>query len=301
MDVFKVSILGCGSAKPTLRHNPSAQIVNFRDNLFLVDCGEGTQLQMLKMKVKVNRMHHIFISHLHGDHCYGLPGLLSTLGLMGAQGSITIHLPKGGMELFKPMTDFAVHNMDIIYEPYEYGNHVIYEDKSLTVNTMPLKHRMECVGFVFREKPQPRHIIREMVDFHQVPIRCMKDIKDGADFVKEDGTVVPNEVLTKPADKPRVYAYISDTLPLKAVSSEVKNADLLYHEATFGNADAPRAQETCHSTALQAATVAKNADVKRLIIGHYSSRYKEEQDLLKEAQTVFPNTVLANEGLTFDV
>lgn len=301
MESFKVNILGCGSAKPTLRHYPTSQVVDFRGNLFMIDCGEGTQMQLMRMRLKPNRLRHIFISHLHGDHCYGLPGLLSTLGLTGINGHVTVHLPEEGIRLLKPLIDYSSHDLQVEFQPYEYGNNIIYEDKSLIVNTVPLKHRLPCVGFVFREKEKLRHINREMVDFHQVPVAMLPRIKAGEDYVKPDGTIVHNKILTNQADPSRTYAYISDTLPLKAVINEVKGADLLYHEATFLSDMLKRAKETCHTTAKDAAHIASEAGVKQLVIGHFSSRYINEMPLLEEAQSVFPSTVLAREGLILDV
>lgn len=301
MESFQVNILGCGSAKPTLRHYPTSQVVDFRGNLFMIDCGEGTQMQFMRMRLKPNRLRHIFISHLHGDHCYGLPGLLSTLGLEGMQGHVSVHLPEEGMRLLKPLVDYSSHDLQVEFCPYEYGNNIIYEDKAMTVNTVPLKHRLPCVGFVFREKEKLRHINRQMVDFHHVPVAMLARIKAGDNYVKPDGTVVPNAALTTAADPSRVYAYISDTLPLKAVINEVKGADLLYHEATFLSDMLKRARETCHTTAKDAARIAAEAGVKKLVIGHFSSRYLNESPLLEEAKSVFPETVLAREGLILDV
>lgn len=301
MDVFKVSILGCGSAKPTLRHFPSSQVIDFRGNLFMVDCGEGAQMQFMRMRFKPNRLRMIFISHLHGDHCYGLPGLLSTLGLKGMNGTVSVYLPKEGIRLLKPLIDYTAHDLQVEFIPYEHGENVIFEDKALTISTVPLKHRMPCVGFVFKEKEKMRHINGDMVRFHNVPVRQIPDIREGADFVKPDGTVIPNCMLTLPADPARTYAYMSDTAPLQSVVEAVKGADLLYHEATFTSDLKDRAILTCHSTARDAATIARDAGVKRLMIGHFSSRYQDEQSLLKEAREVFPNTLLAREGLTVDV
>lgn len=301
MDAFRVYILGCGSAKPTTRHYPSSQVIDFRGNLFMIDCGEGAQMQFMRMRLKPNRLRHIFISHLHGDHCYGLPGLLSTLSLGVIEGHVTVHLPEEGIRLLKPLIDYTSHDLQVEFAPYEYGNNTIYEDKSLTVSTVPLVHRMPCVGFIFREKEKLRHLNREMADFYQVPVAMLARIKAGEDYVKPDGTVVPNAVLTTPADPSRAYAYISDTLPLKAVINEVKGADLLYHEATFMDDMQKRAKQTCHTTAKAAAQIAAEAGVKRLVIGHFSSRYLDETPLLEEAQSVFPSTVLAREGLILDV
>lgn len=301
MEKFEITILGCGSAKPTLRHAPSAQLVTHNSRHFLIDCGEGTQSQLMRAHCKFNRLSHIFISHLHGDHCYGLPGLLSTMGLAGLNGHLTVHLPEEGVALFKPLLDYSANVLEVEFAPYRYGNSIIYEDRSLTVNTVPLKHRLPCVGFVFREKQKLRHINNEMTRFHQVPVSLMQSIREGCDFVKQDGTVIPNEMLTAPPDPQRSYAYISDTLPLKAVANEVKGIDLLYHEATFLSNLSVRAKQTCHSTAAEAARIAKEAGVRRLVIGHFSSRYLNESPLLEEARQIFPETSLARELLTFEI
>ncbi len=301
MDNFSVTILGCGSAKPTVRHNPSAQLVCLNSKSFLIDCGEGTQTQLMRAHCKFNRLRHIFISHLHGDHCYGLPGLLSTMGLTGLDGETVIHLPEEGVRLFKPLLDYSAHDLNVRFEPYEYGNNIIYEDRSLTVNTVPLVHRLPCVGFVFREKPKPRHINPDAIQRWQVPTCYRNNIKAGDDYVTPDGIVVPNDALTTDPDPSRVYAYISDTMPLKAVVSEVAGADLLYHEATFLSDLRQRAKQTLHTVAADAAAIARDAKVKRLVIGHFSSRYINESMLLDEAKTVFPDTILAKEGLTINI
>lgn len=301
MDKFQVTILGCGSAKPSLRHHPSAQLISYHDKLFLIDCGEGTQMQLMKARCKLNRMQHIFISHLHGDHCYGLPGLLSTMGLTGLCGEVTIHLPEEGVRLFKPLLEYSTHGLTVDFKPYPRESHVIYEDNTLTVRTIPLKHRLPCVGFVFKEKPKLRHINRAMVDFHQVPVRTLPSIRSGADFTKPDGTVIPNKMLTTPPDPVRMYAYVSDTLPLTAVADEVRGADLLYHEATFLSDMHDRAKETFHSTARDAGRIARLAEAKRLIVGHFSSRYLNEQPILDEAKAEFPDTILAREMLSIDI
>lgn len=301
MEKFQVTILGCGSAKPTLRHFPSAQLVSLNSKLFLIDCGEGTQTQLMRARCSVNRLRHIFISHLHGDHCYGLPGLLSTMGLTGLAGEVVVHLPAEGIRLFKPLIDYTTCDLTVTYAPYTRNDSVIYEDRTITVSIVPLRHRMPCVGFVFREKPKQRHIDADMVRFHEVPVRQIAAIKDGADFVKPDGTVVPNERLTTPADPSRAYAYISDTLPLPAAAEAVAGVDLLYHEATFLSDMHLRAKATFHSTAADAARIAKTAGAKKLVIGHFSSRYTDEAPLLAEARSIFPATELARELLTLDI
>ncbi|MDR1782636.1 MAG: ribonuclease Z [Dysgonamonadaceae bacterium] len=299
MEKFEVIILGCGSALPTVKHNLSAQAVNFRDKLFLIDCGEGTQLQYRAMKLNFSKLNRIFISHLHGDHCFGLPGLISTLGMLGRTADLHIHTPADAETVFGPLLDYFCRELPfkVFFEPFDTRkNKVVYEDKSLKISTIPLKHRVPSAGFLFEEKPAFPHIVREMIDFYNVPIAKIKEIKEGADFVTPDGKVVPNDRLTTPADPPRRYAYCSDTAYYEKIVSIIEKADLLYHEATFCNDDLKRAKETFHSSALQAASIAKMAQVKKLLIGHFSARYPDEKILLNEAREVFPNTELANEG-----
>lgn len=267
----------------------------------MIDCGEGTQLQMRKSKLKFSRLNHIFISHLHGDHCFGLIGLISTFGLMGRTADLHIHAPAPLEGLMRPWLDFFCQGLDYAVHFHPFSTRepaLIYDDKSVSVTTIPLRHRIETCGFLFREKPLQRSIIREMTDFYQVPIAWMPRIKNGEDFVREDGTVIACHRLTRLAPAPRAYAYCSDTAHFPAIIPQIKGVDLLYHEATFAESDAARAKQTLHSTARQAATIAREADVKQLLIGHFSARYEDESILLAEAQTVFPATRLAQEGLT---
>lgn len=300
MEKFDLHILGCGSALPTTRHFPTSQVLNVRDKLFMIDCGEGAQLQFRKSRLKFSRLNHIFISHLHGDHCFGLLGLISTLNLLGRTAELHIHSPKGLEALLTPMLEFFNRQMTYQVHFHEFETKeaaLIYEDRSLTVTTIPLRHRMPCCGFLFAEKPRPNHIIREMVDFYQVPVYELNRIKNGADYVTPEGETVPNSRLTTPAEPPRSYAYCSDTIYVPSVVEQIKGVDLLFHEATFADEDAPRAKETFHTTAAQAAELAKNAGVKRLLIGHFSARYEDETVLLQEASAVFPDTRLAKETL----
>lgn len=298
MEKFDVHILGCGSALPTSRHFPTSQVVNLRDKLFMIDCGEGAQLQFRKCKLKFSRLNHIFISHLHGDHCFGLPGLISTLNLLGRTAELHIHAPQELEGLLSPWLAFFCHQMmfKVIFHPFETKQpQLIYEDRSMTVTTIPLKHRMPSCGFLFAEKQRPRHIIREMIDRYNIPLYEINRIKNGADYQTPDGELIPNDGLTTPADAMRRYAYCSDTLPLASVAEQVKGVNLLFHEATFADDGIARAKETYHTTAKQAARLAKEAQVGKLLIGHFSARYEDEQLLLDEAQSVFPNTQLARE------
>lgn len=304
MEKFELHILGCGSALPTTRHFPTSQIVNVRDKLFMIDCGEGAQLQFRKSHLKFSRLNHIFISHLHGDHCFGLLGLISTLNLLGRTAELHIHSPKGLETLLTPMLDFFNRQMTYKVLFHEFDTKeptLIYEDRSLTVTTIPLRHRMPCCGFLFAEKQRPNHIIREMVDFYQVPVYELNRIKNGADYVTPEGKTISNSLLTRPSAPSRSYAYCSDTICLPSIVEQIKGVDLLFHEATFADEDAPRARETFHTTAAQAAEIAKRAEVKKLLIGHFSARYEDENILLQEASAIFPDTQLAKETLCVSV
>lgn len=304
MEKFELHILGCGSALPTTRHFPTSQIVNVRDKLFMIDCGEGAQLQFRKSHLKFSRLNHIFISHLHGDHCFGLLGLISTLNLLGRTAELHIHSPKGLETLLTPMLDFFNRQMTykILFHEFDTKEPMhIYEDRSLTVTIIPLRHRMPCCGFLFAEKRRPNHIIREMVDFYQVPVYELNRIKNGADYVTPEGKTVSNNLLTRPSAPSRSYAYCSDTIYLPSIVEQIKGVDLLFHEATFANEDAPRAKETFHTTAAQAAEIARKAEVKKLLIGHFSARYEDENILLQEASAIFPDTQLAKETLCVSV
>lgn len=301
---FNINILGCGSALPTTRHLATSQIVDLRDKLYMIDCGEGTQVQMRRMRVRFGRLAHIFISHLHGDHCFGLPGLISTLGMLGRTGELVVHGPKGVETYLRPVMDLFCRGMEfeVRFNPVDTRSHsLVMEDRSLSVYSIPLKHRIPTCGYLFAEKPKEAHIIREMTDFYQVPVRCMKDIKQGQDYVTPEGEVVPNSRLTRPAAPPKRYAFCSDTAYNRSIIPIIEGADLLYHEATFAECDLARAKETFHSTARQAAEIARDAHVKRLVIGHYSARYEDLSELHREAEAVFPGTILGNEGTVIPV
>lgn len=300
MEKFEINILGCGSATPTLQHYPSSQIVNVRDKLFMIDCGEGSQRQFRKTKLPFSRLNRIFISHLHGDHCFGLIGLISTLALLGRTGDLFIHAHADLEKLLRPQLDYFCRDnpFKVIIEPFSTEKHaIIYEDRSVIVSTIPLKHRIPCAGFLFREKQKERGLIKEMVDFYQIPIKDRQLIKQGADFVKEDGTIVPNAQLTKPAVAARSYAYCSDTAYDEKIIPIIKDVDLLYYESTYTHNELPQAASRGHATAAQAAQIAKLANVKKLMLGHFSARYPDNNIFLKEAKEVFSKTMLANEGL----
>lgn len=305
MEKFDVHILGCGSALPTLRHWPSSQVVNLREKLFMIDCGEGAQVQFRRSRQKFARLSHIFISHLHGDHMFGLIGLLSTLSLAGRTAPMHLYANSALEKLMRPWLGFFCkgNTYEIVFHalPTDPEPHVIYEDRSLTVSTLPLRHRIPTCGFLFREKPSLPHIRRDMIDFLQIPVYAINGIKQGEGWTTPEGDYYPNERLVIPADAPRSYAYCSDTCYLPRLSEWVRGVDVLYHEATFGEKYAARAAETFHSTARQAALIAQAAEVKRLVLGHFSSRYDDDSCLLDEAREVFPETTLAVEGLTVSV
>ena len=303
MALFQLNILGCGSAIPTARHNPSAQILDIRDNLFMIDCGEGAQLTMRKMRLKYNRLNHIFISHLHGDHCFGLIGLLSSMALQEKAGSVTIHIFEEGAELFDQQLKFFCRDIpfEIKFNVIKPQRATIFESHAITIETIPLFHRVPCVGFLFKEKPKLRHLKGDMVKFYNIPIKELQGIKEGNDFITPDGGVVPNARLTTDADKVMSYAYCSDTAFNPKVAEMVTGVDTIYHEATYTNEFAHLASGRGHSTAQEAARIAQMAGASRLILGHFSKRYRDESPLINEATEIFPNTILANDGMRIDL
>lgn len=267
----------------------------------MIDCGEGAQMQLRRSRLKFSRLNHIFISHLHGDHCFGLMGLISTFGLLGRTAKLHIYAPAPLDQLLQPQLDYYCAGMDYQVEVHTIDTTrfaPVYEDRSVTVYTLPLRHRIACCGFLFREKPTLPHIIREKIDFYQVPEYAINQIKNGADWTTPDGKVIPNRYFTRPSEPARSYAYCSDTCYLPELQEHLKNVDLLFHEATFGKDLEKRAQETFHTTAEQAATLARDSQAGRLCIGHFSARYEDETPLLHEAREIFPNTILARENLT---
>ena len=298
MDKLELNILGCGSAKPSLRHLPSCQVLNVRDNLMMIDCGEGAQLEMCRRRLKLSRLTHIFISHLHGDHCFGLPGLLSTLSLVDKSSSVTVHIFEDGAEQFRKMVDYFCRDRcyELIFDVITREPRLVYDDDAISVNTFRLYHRVPAVGFLFREKPKMRHINPDATQQWNVPQYFYNSLRQGMDFVTESGVVIPNRELTTDADPAISYAYASDTTYNPRVAEAVAGVDWLYHEATYGDESAESARKRYHSTARDAARVAKEAGVKQLILGHYSSRYSDLSPLLAQAQEVFPATRLAHEG-----
>ncbi len=304
MEPFKVHILGCGSALPTLKHSASAQIIEMRGKCFMMDCGEGAQMQFRRSRIHFAKINAIFISHLHGDHCFGLLGLLSTFGMLGRTSRLRVFAPKEYEDLFKQQMDFFMQGMEyeIEFVPVDTTKaQMVYEDHAVTVETVPLQHRVPCCGYIFREKPTLPHIRRDMIDYYGIPISQINNIKNGAGWTNEDGEMIPNERLVEPAEPPRSYAYMSDTRYVPDLAEKVKGVTVLYHESTYTTEHEDRAKLYYHSTARQAAMVARDAGVGKLLLGHYSARYNDETQLLKEAKDIFPSSFLSKEGLTFSI
>ena len=300
---FQVNILGCGSATPSVRHMPACQVIDFRDRLFMIDCGEGAQLQMMRQRLKFSRLSHIFISHLHGDHFLGLPGLLSTLALHEKGGTLTIHtFDEGARILRQIMAVFCREtSFEINYNIITPSRAVIFEDHAITVETFPLDHRVPCAGFKFTEKPKPRHLRGDMIRFYNIPVSRLEDIRHGADYITPDGTVIANDRLTTPADRSASYAYCSDTVYNPAVADDVRGVDVLYHESTYADDFAAKAAPRGHSTAREAGRIAAAAGVGRLVLGHYSKAYDSEEPFLREASEEFPDVIAAREGMKIDL
>lgn len=304
MEPFKIHILGCGSALPTSRHNASSQVVELRDKMFMIDCGEGTQLQMRRSHIRFTKVGHIFISHLHGDHCFGLIGLISTFGLLGRTARLHIYATKELGPMLQAQLDLFCDRLgyEVEFHPIDTRQQqVIYEDRSLTVSTIPLDHRLPTCGFLFQEKPTAPHIRKEKIDFYRIPISQIGNIKAGADWTTEDGKVVPNQQLVYPAETPRSYAYCSDTRYMPDLGQRIRGVTALYHESTYADDNLLMAEKYFHSTARQAALVARDAQARQLILGHYSSRYEDENILLDEARQVFESTILADENMVVNL
>jgi len=304
MQKFEVTILGCSSATPTSKRNPSAQLVNIAERYFLVDCGEGTQVQLRRYKIKFQRISHIMISHMHGDHYYGLMGLLSSLHLLGRTADLHLYGPsvlKEIIDLQYKYSDTRL-NYNLVFHPLQNEKQeLIFEDDKLTVTTIILNHRIPCTGFLFREKEKHRKITQQSISEFKIPVSEIHNIKEGKDFINRDGQKIPNEKITGGPVHSYSYAYCSDTCYDEKVIQQIKGVDTLYHEATFMEDMKDRAKDTFHSTTKQAGEVALKAGVKELIIGHYSARYGDLQPLLDETKTVFTNTVLAIEGEKYKV
>lgn len=301
---MKLTILGCYAATPRTFTNPTSQLLEIKNRFFLIDCGEGTQVQLRKNKIKFSKINQIFISHLHGDHFYGLIGLISTFSLLNRNNDLHIYGPKGIKEIIllqlrlsNSWPNFGLH----FYELESKESELIYEDDKVQVKTIPLKHRVYTNGFLFEEKIAERKLNIEAVRHYQIEKCYFQNIKNGKDIVLDDGTVVLNNLLTFDPEKPKSYAFCSDTVYNEAIVPIINGVDVLYHEATFLLSEEKLAAKTMHTTAMEAAMIAKKAKVSKLILGHYSTRYSTIDLFKAEAETIFPNVLLADDGLSFDL
>ena len=300
---FKITILGSSGAVPAYGRFPSAQFIEIKNHFLLIDCGEGAQVQMMKYDLHMHRLEHIFISHLHGDHYLGLMGLLFTLHLNRRTDDLHLYSQKGLDEIITTQLRYSKSSLNfkiIFHTLTPDAREIIFENKHFSVETIPLSHKINCSGFLIREKPKPRRIDKERLP-PGLLIQQLLDLKDGADVVDaETGKILyRNEDLTYPPRASRSYAYCSDTQYDENLIPQLQNIDVLYHEATFTNEDELKAVETMHSTGMQAARIAQKANVQKLLIGHFSARYKDLSTLHQEAVTLFTNTYLAREGETF--
>lgn len=301
---FDIHILGCGSAKPTPRHKPSCQVVDIHSKLYMIDCGEGAQIEFSHQGLSLNKLRHIFVSHNHGDHVFGLPGLISTMALLGRTAELHIHGPQDMAEFLQMILKTFCEGIayEVIFHPVNTKSFSkIYEDRTVEVWSLPLDHRIPCCGYQFREKAALPHIRREMIDAFNIPVSQINNIKAGASWTIEDGTVIPFEKLTTPATPPRIYSYCSDTAYKPDLIPLIEGSNLLFHEATYPQELEFRAIQTRHTTTVQAAQIARDAKVGKLCIGHFSARIREEAQLLKETRPIFANTILANEGLVLKI
>ena len=301
---FELTILGSSSALPTSKRNLTAHVLNVYERYFLIDCGEGTQAQLRRNRIPFGRINHIFISHIHGDHFYGLFGLLSSFNLLQREKDLHIYahkpLKKGIkyiMKHYEGRFSYKIH----FHELDEEKKDKIYEDENIEVFSFPLIHKIPTSGFLFVEKAKLPNIKKAYVQKYNIPIKDIHRIKSGGDFQTEDGTVIPNAELTYKPYKQRSYAFCSDTAYNESIIPIIENVDILYHEATFKEEHRKEAKNTTHSTARQAAEIAKKAKVKKLIIGHFSARYKSIEDLEAEAISVFPKTIAAEDGLVEEI
>ena len=302
MTDFRITILGNGSAVPTSWHNPTSQLVYYCGNQFMIDCGEGAQMQMIKYKTSQKKLDHILISHMHGDHYYGLIGLLNSMHLMRRERQLTIFAPR---DLEKILTLQLQCSNTRLYYPLQfcpledYAGSVLYEDERISVSAFPLKHSVPVWGYLFKEKEKQLRIDKKFVNQYNPAVEEILQIKQGANFIAPDGKLFKNDTITLPPLPRRSYAFCSDTAYLKSTGEYVNQVDLLYHESTFESDRLDLATKTLHSTAEQAAMVAKEAGAGKLLLGHYSARYFELDGLLEEARKVFPSTELSEEGKTY--
>lgn len=300
---MKLTILGCYSATPRTNTNPTSQVLEICNRMFLIDCGEGTQVQLRKNKIKFNRIKHIFISHLHGDHYFGLAGLISTFRLLTREADLHIYAPKGLKEVITmqmKLADSWTNYKLIFHELSSKESELIYEDDKVEVHTIPLNHRVYTNGFLFKEKEHERKLIIGKAEDAKIDVAYYRKLKQGFDVENNDGVLIKNEDVTMPGPKPMSYAYCSDTAYNESIIPIISGSDVMYHESTFLEKLAHLAEKTKHSTAKQAATIAKKGNVKNLILGHFSTRYDDLTEFEVEATEIFENVILAEEGKTFE-
>ncbi|MEP3371896.1 ribonuclease Z [Maribacter dokdonensis] len=300
---MRLTVLGCYAATPRTLTNPTSQVLEINNQVVLIDCGEGTQVELRRHKIKFSRINHIFISHLHGDHFFGLPGFISTMRLLGREKALHVYGPKGIKEaitLLLKLGDSWTNYPLLFHELTSKEQELIFEDDKISVTTIPLDHRVYTNGYLFREKLGKRKLNVTAAEKYGIDKAYYNNIKNGKNITLDDGTIVSNSELTFDPPEPKSYAFCSDTVYDESLAEKIKNVDILYHESTFLETETDLAVKTKHATAKQAAMVAKNANVKTLVLGHYSTRYKSIALFKEEASTIFPNVVLADDGKTFD-
>ncbi|MDT0690682.1 ribonuclease Z [Salegentibacter sp. F188] len=299
---MKLTILGCYAATPRTFTNPTSQVLEIKNHLFLIDCGEGTQVQLRKNKIKFSKIQHIFISHLHGDHCFGLVGLISTFRLLNRETDLHVYGPKGikeiitlQLKLSNSWTNYSLY----FHELESKSPEVLYEDSKVSVETIPLNHRIYTNGFLFKEKPGDRKLIIGRAESLNIDVSLYNSLKKGKDVISEEGELIKNEEVTTDPAAPKSYAYCSDTVFYPEIIPQIKGSTVLYHESTFLEDKHELAAPTKHSTAKQAATIAKEAQVSKLLLGHYSTRYPDLDKFREEASEIFPNCELSDDGKIF--
>lgn len=300
---MRLTVLGCYAATPRTLTNPTSQVLEINNHIVLIDCGEGTQVELRRHKIKFSRINHIFISHLHGDHFFGLPGFISTMRLLGREKELHVYGPKGIKEaitLLLKLGDSWTNYPLLFHELSSKESELIFEDEKISVTTIPLDHRVYTNGFLFREKIGKRKLNIDAAEAYGIDKAYYHNIKNGKNITLDNGKVVDNKELTFDPPAPKSYAFCSDTIYDESLAAKIKDVDILYHESTFLESEVDLATKTKHATAKQAAKVAKDANVKTLVLGHYSTRYKSIELFKEEASTVFPNVLLADDGKTFD-
>ncbi|TDS14386.1 RNAse Z [Maribacter caenipelagi] len=298
-----LTVLGCYAATPRTLTNPTSQVLEINNHIILIDCGEGTQVELRRHKIKFSRINHIFISHLHGDHFFGLPGFISTMRLLGREKELHVYGPKGIKEaitLLLKLGDSWTNYPLLFHELSSKESELVFEDEKISVTTIPLDHRIYTNGYLFREKVGKRKLNIEAAEKYGIDKAYYQNIKNGKDVTLDNGEIIGNNELTFDPPKPKSYAFCSDTIYDESLAAKIKDVDVLYHESTFLESEVELATKTKHATALQAAKVAKDANVKTLVLGHYSTRYKSIELFKEEASKIFPNVLLANDGKTFD-